>query len=201
MWRHFLRRIVLPLVTRPPAHARIHKAKAKITGICTGNCCRLLLSYKIQKILKFYSLLDINVQEIRGFNWGLSDASKVMTVCCQSALIIGLPKYLIRKPQMVLDTAARVLRRIQKYDHNYNWNAQATALTACQNMFLNFQSAAWPRASVHIRYVICLWWTILPTISHRSKTCCSFNKAHDSRWPLIPCSGTKTVECTALWFT
>ena len=34
-----------------------------------------------------------------------------------NACLIGLPKYLIRKLQMVLNTAARILRRIRKYDH------------------------------------------------------------------------------------
>ncbi|KAK2172007.1 hypothetical protein NP493_1002g00002 [Ridgeia piscesae] len=34
-----------------------------------------------------------------------------------NALLIGLPKYLIQKLQMVQNTAARVLCRIGKYDH------------------------------------------------------------------------------------
>ena len=34
-----------------------------------------------------------------------------------NALLIGLPKYLIRKLQMVQNTAARILGRIRKYDH------------------------------------------------------------------------------------
>ena len=56
------------------------------------------------------------------------------------ALLIGLPKYLIEKLQMVQNTAARVLCRIGKYDH----------------ITPTLKSLHWLSVEFHIKYKNCL---------------------------------------------
>ena len=57
-----------------------------------------------------------------------------------NALLVGLPKYLIQKLQMVQNTAARVLCRIGKYDH----------ITSTP------KSLHWLPVEFRIKYKICL---------------------------------------------
>ena len=64
--------------------------------------------YKISKIRKY---LDQQSAEI------IMHALVHTHIDYCNALLIGLPKYLIRKLQMVQNTAARVLCRLRKFDH------------------------------------------------------------------------------------
>ena len=101
-----------------------------------------------------------------------------------NALLVGLPKYLIQKMQMVQNTAARVLCRIGKYDH--------TTPT--------LKSLHWLPMEFRIKYKICLLTfnslhdhgseyiseTLIPRIIHYGL------RSHDDLTLVVPRTKRKT---------